>query len=335
MQLYDKNGYLDMRTIMELPTPYIWIYGGRATGKTYGALKYLFETGTKFLLLRRTQTQVDTISIPDFAPYRKLDAAEGWQHNTRKVSKYLSGIYEGENPLPCAYMAALSTIANIRGFAADDIEVILYDEFIPERHEKRMSHEYEALQNAYETINRNRELEGRPPVKLIGLANTNDFANPVFMGFGLIREADKARKKGAEMWITKDKRHTLISTHKSPISAAKAETVQYQGVSDAYSDMAIHGKFVRTSSSRIRSMPLAEYDPLVTVGEVTVYRHKSRREYYCTSHASGTCQYFAPIEIDLQRFRAACGWLMRCYMQDLVIFDEELSEILLTRYMQG
>ena len=58
-KLYLKNGYLNVPYILHYNVPFIFVVGGRGTGKTYGALKYVLESGTPFIYMRRTQSQAD------------------------------------------------------------------------------------------------------------------------------------------------------------------------------------------------------------------------------------------------------------------------------------
>ena len=45
---------------------------------------------------------------------------------------------------------ALSTVSNLRGFDMSDCTLLIYDEFIPEPHERPLKNEAAALFNAYE-----------------------------------------------------------------------------------------------------------------------------------------------------------------------------------------
>ena len=184
MGIYLDSGYVDIEKILSYKLPFNFLLGGRATGKTYGALKTLYQTDTRFMLMRRTQAQCDLINKPEFNPYKVLCNDLGVDIRVRSISKYNSLIYESfgdDAEKTLAYTCALSTIANMRGFDASDCKVLLYDEFIPERHERAIKNEGSAFLNAYETINRNRELQGKEAVKVLALANSNQLANPVFV----------------------------------------------------------------------------------------------------------------------------------------------------------
>ena len=54
MKLYNKNGYADMHSIINIPVPFILCIGGRGTGKTYGAFVELLDNYQPFIYLRLT-----------------------------------------------------------------------------------------------------------------------------------------------------------------------------------------------------------------------------------------------------------------------------------------
>ena len=72
MKLYQRNGYANMPDIIESETPFVLTIGGRGTGKTYGAIKYLLESGTLFIYLRRTDAQMQLVSKAEFSPIIKI-----------------------------------------------------------------------------------------------------------------------------------------------------------------------------------------------------------------------------------------------------------------------
>ena len=75
---YTKDGYIDMASLYnEDPNVFKFLIGARAIGKTFGAVKYWTDkvrgTGNKFVLMRRTQTQVDLIKTPELNPFLALE----------------------------------------------------------------------------------------------------------------------------------------------------------------------------------------------------------------------------------------------------------------------
>ena len=193
MGLYLSSGYLDFEKIVNYKLPFNFIIGGRGSGKTYGALKYVIDMHKKFLLLRRLQSQIDLVGKPEFSPFKAVAADMGIEIGVKSISKYNSVFIRNEEVL--GYSAALSTISNLRGFDASDVEMIIYDEFIPEPHEKPMRAEGTAFLNMYETVNRNRELKGCDPVQLIALANSNDLANAIFIELGIVDKVQKMAER--------------------------------------------------------------------------------------------------------------------------------------------
>ena len=343
MNLYLDNGYVNIRGIIELGLPFNFIVGGRGTGKTYGALQVMEEDRYKFVFMRRTQMQADMISTPEYNPYKKLNSDKGWNIGCAKINKMTSGFYEMQNingkmkpeGEPKAIILALSTIANMRGFDASDYEILLYDEFIPESHERPIKEEGKAFKNACETINRNRELEGHKPVQCICLANSNTMTNALFLELGLVKKAEEMRRREQEYSIMRERGIGLFVLRESDISEKKADTALYKlGGSDEFNRMALSNEFVTDEIGRIKSRNLVEYRAVVTVGEITIYKHKSKPLLYVSTHLSGTCPQFGSGDIDRSRFKKKFFWLWSSYMKNNIEFEEYLCEILFNKYFE-
>ncbi len=337
MKLYQENGYVNIRGILELGLPFNFCIGGRATGKTYTSLKTVKEDGVKFFFMRRTQAQADLINKPEFSPFKAVNSDNGWNVTTRPVSKYNAAFYDvtEEQPegSPIGYTGALSTMSNVRGFDAQEVKILIYDEFIPERHERPIKNEGSALLNAYETINRNRELKGEPPLQLLCLANANDLSNPIFLELNLVAKAERMRKKGQEISIDKKRGIGIFMLSESPISDRKRNTALYKLTKGSeFEKMSIDNDFAQRNYNNVVARPLIEYKPVVVVGELCIYTHKSSGKLYVSTHATGSPPTFTAGEHDLARFQRAYFWIWTEYMQNNVEFEEILCEILLTKY---
>lgn len=341
MDIYCDNGYLDIRKILNLNLPFVFIVGGRGTGKTFGALEVVIEDNLTFMFMRRTQAQADIINKPEFNPFKSLNNEFGWNIGTRSISKYNSGFYEQEekegklqcvgNPL--GYTCALSTVSNVRGFDGSDIDVLIYDEFIPEKHERPIKNEGSALLNAYETINRNRELKGQQPLQMVCMANANSLANPIFMELKIVRKAEQMMKKGQEIMIDRNRGIVLIILQESEISFKKKDTVLYRLTDGTqFSEMSIKNEFSNDEFGKVKSQPLKEYRPIVNIGEICIYRHKSNGVYYVSTHVLGSPKIFGDSEVEKSRFKRIYYWLWEEYLKNNIIFEECLCEILLTKY---
>lgn len=331
MSLYLDSGYLDFSGIASRGMPFNLIVGGRGTGKTYGALKYAIESGRRFMFMRRTQTQLDLINKPDFSPFKTINRDLGISVETETASHYNARFILDDETV--GYSCALSTISSLRGFDASDIDMIIYDEFIPERHERPIVHEGTALLNAYETINRNRELAGKPAVQLFALANSNDLGNPIFMELGLVLTADKMRSSGSEVYADNERGILLIMLASSLISEQKTNTALYRLTAGSdFSRMSIGNEFSGEERSRIGSRPLREYTPLVTIGELTIYSHKSNREYYCTRHRSGSPAVYGSGDIERKRFCRSYSRLWDAFIEQRIVFEDYSLQLLFTKY---
>ena len=258
MGIYLDNGYLDIEKILSYNMPFSWVIGGRATGKTYGALKYAYESHTRFILMRRTQAQTDLINKPEFNPYKAINQDLGTDIQVKSISKYNSKIYEPveDGAQLLGYTCALSTISNLRGFDASDCKLLIWDEFVPEKHERPIKGEGAAFLNAYETINRNRELKGEPPLQVLGLANAFNIANPVFLELGLVGRCEKMKNNDQEFFMDPERGILLVLLQHSKISKAKADTALYRLSSGSYKDMALSNDFIYNNSDSIKAQAL-------------------------------------------------------------------------------
>ena len=335
MGIYLDNGYLNINQILSYGVPFNFIVGGRGTGKTYGTLKTAYIENKRFILMRRTQAQCDLINKPEFNPFKALNNDTGSNAVVKSISKYNAKIVEEteEDERLLGYTCALSTIANMRGFDASDVELLIYDEFIPEKHERAIKNEGSAFLNAYETINRNREIKGEKPLQVLCLANAFNIANPIFLELGLVGRCEKMKNSGQEIFIDKERGVCVVLLQKSKISKAKANTALYRLSSGSYADMALSNDFVYNNSDNIKSMALKEFKLLCTVGEISIYKHKSKRLFYVSEHRTGTAPIYKSDEVNLQRYRKNHGVaLYGAYMRNNIICESLLTKSLFELY---
>ena len=342
MALYLDNGYLNIEWIRQRGMAFNFICGGRATGKTYGALTNMLDTSSRFMFMRRTQTQIDEVKVDELSPFKKINADRKINIGCKPVTKQTNAFYNmaltDDDKLVASgatigYTCALSTISNLRGFDASDVDVLIFDEFIPERHDRPIRHEAQAFMNAYETINRNRELQGQKPVQVLALTNANDLACPIFMEWGLVSVIENMKKKGLEFLILPDRSIGIYLLDNSAISKAKADTVLYRaGAGSTFTDMSLGNDFIENDMTNIKSMNLSSYDPFVKVGELMIYRHKSKYEYYVCSHISGKPKEYGTSETERARFKKAYLWLWSSYIDGRVYFEEYYHKALFEKY---
>lgn len=339
--MFTEAGYIDFNYIMKDANPFIFIVGGRGCGKTYGAIQYALQKQKTFFFMRRTQIQIDMIRNDAFSPFKAVDESIC----VSTITKGLTGVYYGQKDsagswtpagAPIGYMCALSTISNIRGFDASAVDMIIFDEFIGEAHERPIKNEGEAFLNAFETINRNRELNGKEPVTLLALANSNSLANPIFVELGLVTPVEKMIRSGVinPKYHNVERGVTVIMINDSPVLKAKAKTALYRlsGESE-FSEMALSNAFTREEMDKITTKDLKPYRLLCAVGELCVYKRKDNQDYYVTGHKSGSTQaVYQSTQMDLKRFKRDHYYLWLAYLKGKIYFESYIHKVLFERY---
>ena len=332
MNIYLQSGYLDARAILNLKMTFNFIIGARGVGKTYGFLDACQEDGRVFLYMRRTQIQTDMINKAEFSPFKAICNDKNIEIVPESLGKYSVRYIKNEETV--CYTCALSTISNMRSIDFSDVDLIIYDEFIPERHERPMKGEGAAFLNAYETVNRNRELAGKDPVQVVCMANAFNIANPIFLELGLVGVAEKMKERRQEIYMNHERSVLIAMPTSAKITAAKSYTALYKLTRGSqFERMALKNDFVYNSADNIKPQKLQEFRPLVTVGEITIYRHKSKPLFYVCEHRSGNPPTYKTDEVDLRRYIKAYGFLLnQQYMNNNVKFENILTKSLFELY---
>lgn len=341
MKLYDHNGYANMPAIMQSTTPFVLCIGGRGTGKTYGAIKYLLENEIKFIYLRRTSTQMELVSKAEFSPIVKIGSDLGLSLACAPLSKYASGVYRLDDdgkPIgdAIAVNMALSTVASARSYDASSVRVILYDEAIPEVHERSIKGEDLAILNMHESVNRNRELDGEEPVKLVVLANANNLEAPVLQALNCVKILDTMRRKKQTQRVDQRLGLSIYLLKDSPISAEKRQTALYKltmGQGD-FTDMALENEFSKDNYTDLGSRPLGEYIPIAAIGRICLYRHKSSRDWYVSETISGHPKMFENTLTDRRRFQLYCARSWADYFEKRLTFENVSAKVFYKAVMQ-
>ena len=277
-------------------------------------------------------------------PFNALTATLGndYQFIMKKVNKNVTAVYRGEFDSEqqiyvasgeiIGFIMALSTVANLRGWSSD-ADLLVYDEFIGERHERPIRDEGAAFLNALETIARNREVQGRKPMKVVCLSNSNDLANPIFIQLKIVKDVENMVRKSQEYRYMPERHLALYVLQITPIGAAKAQTTLYKLAGDSeFTQMALANDFSNEEMAEIKPQNIREYKPIVQVGEICIYRHKSKYLYYVTSFKSGTPEVYDSSAMDLKRFSRNMYHIWLAYLNRHVIFESYMDQVLLEKY---
>lgn len=285
MNLYQDDGWVNGALLVHSPAPFVIAVGGRGIGKTYNVFKELLPTGKPFLYLRRTQGQLDACKVQELSPFTTVSRDVGMMIEGEALSKHVAGFFDVTNEQHrCVSVGiALSTFANIRGFDASEYDYLVFDEFIPEKHERPIPYEGEAYLNLLESVNRNRELQGREPISVIMLSNANKLDSPLLQVIGALQPLDRMVIRGQSWGRFYNGDLEIFRYVDSPISKKKKNTALYRlSNSEDFSRMSLDNAFSAETYYNVCSKPLGEYRPIASTQGITVFRHKSRREYYVT-----------------------------------------------------
>ena len=309
--------------------------GARGIGKSYGCLKELYIRKIPFIYCRRTQAQLDETTSKSLNPYNKIAADIGVTIVTDRIGKHSVGFYNAniedgkivhvEEPFSVG--VALSTFSNIRGISAESFEVLLFDEIIPERHERKIPNEGLAFLNMLESLNRNRELSGLKPLHVILLSNSNTINSQILDSIGCLREIDNMTRSGKERSIIKNGLVEIIIYKDSPISEEKAKTALYQVANNSdFMTMAIENRFAGGDYEQVKPRPIKEYYPIVSYGNCTVFKHKSKQEYYCIDGIKAE-KHFEKLPLSKINFSREFGFLYSALIKGKVYYSSVTAKI--------
>ena len=190
--------YYDIRANMYRHEAINIIIGGRGIGKTYSLLSFMIESGKPFLYVRNTAVQMEESATNFGNPFKRISLDKGLDIFMKAEKKHYNIIdrSSGEDVV-IGYGAALSTFSNMRGVDLSDVAYIAFDEFIERR--KLGFNQFDNFQQMYETINRNRELQGGDPLRAYLLSNSQTLQNDILMGYGLIDRIQQMKERKEKM----------------------------------------------------------------------------------------------------------------------------------------
>ena len=163
-KIYTEEGWVNWDYILSQSASFISVVGARGVGKTYGVFRKLTRERKKFIYLRRLKSQLDQCGKPEGNPFKKINDDTGTDIRPFPSGGIISFRETDKNGSLVAVGVALSVVANIRGIDFSDYDYIVFDEFISSAGERPIKNEFQAFLNFYETVNRNRELEGKQAV---------------------------------------------------------------------------------------------------------------------------------------------------------------------------
>lgn len=292
--------YIDLPT-RSTATFQIFI-GARGTGKTFSVLRGELNnkfTGEKFIYLRNTNKECQ-IAVSEFGnAFKSLNKAFG----TNITGEYNSQLSYGEfydqtdeeNDVQIGYSFGLSTFAGARSVDLSDVDRIVFEEFIPEMHVRKMRNRGQAFLNFYETLARNREIDGLPPVKVYFLANAINLSDEILYTLGAVNHIQSMVRNSEKRRSIPDRDLYIELVDTVGIVGKKKETALYKMAGDEFTQQALTADFHHERLELIRpNENLRQYKAEISYGLYTVYRHKDNGRF----HIAHTGE---PAEMNLQQ----------------------------------
>lgn len=303
MKLYTADGWLDVPHIDAVADrnniSFIVIIGKRQIGKTYNVLKYMLDSDKRFVLLRGVKTELDMLKRNVNSPFEKIHGYEkrivfdSETEYTATISRLDADEDGNEIKTNIGMAGALSSIGRIRGFNGDIYSDVVYDEFIPESHLLKVRHGDDAFNNMYTTIAGNRELEGRKPLRVWLLANSNNLDNDILKALNITDIVERMSLRGEESRILKDRGIMIILPDSAVITEKRKQTALYRAIggNSKFAQMAYENAFAYNDYTDVDQKPLQEYKPLIAIGTVIIHLHKSEKTLYVTDYMKCKCPH--------------------------------------------
>lgn len=299
----DDGYYYDIKKDLEL-YPDAWMYvivGGRNVGKTYGALRYMYENDKKFVFIKRTMEDVDLITTSgkeddlDFSPFKSLNRDGLTNVSAEPIKKGLGRFRSNfedtdENGEPfinhkyIGTLIALAAVAKYKGFDMSENDFLLFDEFIKQPWERGSRLEGEQLLSLYKTVMRDRiHRNNKNILKCICLANSTQINNPVCRTLDIIEDLQLAKP-----FRYIKERGIFVRNVEASQEFMKVERndILYKAMGNTkWGRMTYDNEFSYNDFSRVTKRPLKGYKPycIIYFDEKTCFVYKKENELYMCS----------------------------------------------------
>lgn len=328
--------YYDIKTRLNRLRSINIIIGGRGIGKTYSALRFMMEQSEPYIYMRNTDVQMQESASVFGNPFKRLnrDLNRAVTLEAEKRHYLITEEIPEEGKKIEGYGAALSTFTNLRGVDLSDCKWCIFDEFIERR--TLTFKQFDAFQGFYETVNRNRELQGEQPFKVILLSNSQTLQNDILAGYGLINKITEMVKNGEKIYSNRDLYLELPSVE---VSEMKKDTANYRLIAGSGAAReALENEFIYDSMAGVGPQPINEFIPVCIAAVdkndyITFYRHKSNGTIYAAHRFDGNCRQYDADRYML--FLHDLGMQLREYrLRGRMLFDEYQTKILTDKLLK-
>lgn len=345
-KLYLENGFIDFVKCEALSSTLNIMIGPRNSGKTIGALLHFTKCSAPFIFIRTTKAQTELVFSDELSPFNKVNALRGTRFCVDKIPKSdLIGIYDDYriDEKGCreitgdlrGYALALSQVGATRGFNLDHVELLIYDEFVKHPGEVIQGDkvQFSKYADIVFTINRDRELSGRPPIKQWLFGNSDDLANNILTSLNLVSYFIRMKQAGENYLKLSERDISLFMMDDSPAAARLMETSALSKIfaGTEYLDMALSNEFIHDDFSDCFPQDIKPFNPVFVYGNICVYRHKRKEEYYIREIKAGALFSGIPRYANDDRGRINAredhAGLYFCWLAGVVSFDSYTTKL--------
>ncbi len=284
--------------------PFQVYIGSRGDGKTFSALRstileevpvnshnYIpiksFDEN-KFMYIRRRDKEIQIATSETANPFKTLNRKYNqkiipkWV-NKEKITHFYRWNDDGTKDL-CGFSVALATFNGMRGTDFSDVNLMIFDEAIPDDNSIKMSNEGFTFFNLYETVVRNKEIVNNTnPITCYIMMNAIDMSSDLFQALNIVSTVAHMIDNNQRRMTFKERGLYIEIIENTPeFNALKAETALYKLTkgTDFYK-FALENQFTMNDRSGVRKVNLTEYKPIWTYNNTyTLYAHKSKDLYH-------------------------------------------------------
>lgn len=321
MRKESNEMYTNCYQIIKQSNYFLYIFiGGRGIGKTYSMLRGSYFDNKKIMYLRRTDTELKNCFDEFSNPYKVINQNENCNVHIEPV-KDSAIIYnilpvednEKENVKELVgYASALSTFGKFRGADFSDVDLIIFDEFINTSPVNTLKNESYLLFNLIETVNRNRELEGRDSIKVVLLSNANTIDNDIIRVLDLADKIQLMKEENKDKYIDEDRGLYLSLLDNKKVKDLKLQTKLYRLTKGtSFFEMALNNEFTKDYFGDLKKVNYQELTPLCAFNNIFFYTHKSK-DIMFVSKRKANCDVYT--NYNLESFKRNYGYAIDYYV---------------------
>lgn len=327
MSPFSSDGYISYEWVKEVGSSFTHIITGRGTGKTF-MIKRMVEEYGKILFVRRTAVQMDAACDRALSPFYEIFGEDIFL----KKFKNFGGVWESEEAFkngekPFITIVAMSTFQNMAGVDLRNMQCVVFDEYIPQKGERPMKHEFQAYKNIMEIVYRNNFSK---KVHTYFFGNSNAISSNILIGCRLITPLYNLVMSGGNYVRLPDQNTTLIYLKRTPIAEKKAKNDFYSSIGADRAGMELEADFSDLDLTNVKRCNLSEYIHDTRTPVFSIWRHKSNGTYYVTDVSkSQPISEYPHTTNGLELWQKDCAsFLYRKYLSNKMLFASfELQQL--------